>query len=274
LVVPYPAGGVNDQIARMAQPDLESILKVGVNVVNIPGAGNMNAINHVLARENDDHTFIVTMDDFITGPLYLNNNSYKKFVATNIVGVVPYAFYGNSNKNLTTLKQQLKNKQLVNVGNNGVNGGGHLFLSDLTGSLKFNLVPYKGSNPLILDVIAGHVEYGTSTLSAIKEQVDAGKLVPLMVSGDKRSTVYPNVPTMKELGFKNTNVKSWFGIFARQDTSKESVSKMSDTLSLIISNNYKIQNFKSGGMTISNLSGEDANKYYNKQIEHFETTKK
>jgi tripartite-type tricarboxylate transporter receptor subunit TctC len=274
LVVPYPAGGTNDQIARNTQRDIESILKVNVTVINIPGAGNMIAINHVLNRDNDDHTFIVTMEDFLTGPLYLNSDSYKKFTSTNIIGVVPYALYGNTTKNTIILKDQIKSNATINVGNNGVNGGAYLFMDHLSGNLKFNPVPYKGAAPLILDVLGGHVEYGMSTLSVISEQVDSGKLVALMVSGNQRSTRYPNVPTMKELGFKNTNVNAFFGVFTRQDTSKEAVDKFSNTMRLIFANNEWIQNLKNNGMLVTNLSGNEAALFYNQQVKHYETSKK
>ena len=274
LVVPYPAGGTLDQIARNTQRDIESILKVTVNVINIPGAGNMSAINHVLNRENDDHTFVMTMEDLITGPLYLNSTSYKRFIATNILGDVPYALYGNTTKNINKLKEQIKNKAIVNVGNNGVNGGAYLFMNQLSGNLQFNLVPYKGAAPLILDVLGGHVEYGMSSMSAISEQVDSGKIVALAVSGNARSALYPVVPTLKELGFKNTNVKALFGVFTRDDTSKEAIDKMSSTMKLIFANNVWIQNLKTTGMTVTNLSGEEAMLFYNQQVKHFETTKK
>jgi tripartite-type tricarboxylate transporter receptor subunit TctC len=274
LVIPYPAGGTNDQIARNTQRDIESILKVTVNVVNIPGAGNMNAINHVLNRDNDDHTFIISMEDFITGPLYLNSTAHTKFTSTNVIGVVPYVLYGNSTKTVDKLKKQIKAKELVNVGNNGVNGGAYLFMNHMQGGLRFNLVPYKGAAPLILDVIGGHVEYGMSTASAIKEQVDAGKIVPLMISGERRSALYPNVPTMKELGFKNAGVKSWFGVLARQDTSKEALDKFSNTMGLITANNEWMRNLSATGMIVTNLTGDEAAVFYTKQVKHFESTKK
>lgn len=273
LIVPYPPGGVNDQLARIMQPDLESILKVPVQIKNMPGAANGVAINHVLGSTNDDHTFIITMDDFVLGSLYQGNKSYNNFKATNIIGTVPYVLFGGPNSSTDHFKQQIKNKQTVNVGNNGINGGAHLWGDNLTSKVKINPIFYKGSAPLITDVIAGHTEYGISSLAASYQFVQSKKLIPIMQSGKTRSLTYPDVPTANELGIKGADSSTWFGVFTRKDTSANATNRLSNIVKLIVANNSKIQEFKNSGMSLNNLTQDSANQFFVQQIQQFEQQK-
>ena len=273
LVVPYPPGGVNDQIARFMQPDLESILRVRVQVLNLPGAANSVAINHVLSKPNDDHTFIITMDDFIVGPLYQNNTSYNNFKAVNVVGTVPYIMFGGPNASIKNLKQQIQKKSTVNIGNNGINGGAYLWITNLKSPLAVNSIFYKGSSPVLTDVMAGHTEYGVSSIAASYKFIQAGKLIPVMQSGRTRSTTYPTVPTQNELGFSGPDAVTWFAIFTRKDTPTVVVNKFSETARLIIANNPRLQEFKTTGMNVTNLGVVESDAFFKQQIQQFETSK-
>jgi len=273
LIVPYPPGGVNDQLARIMQPDLESILRVPVQIKNMPGAANGVAINHVLGTANDDHTFIITMDDFVLGPLYQGNRSYTNFKATNIIGTVPYVLFGGQNSSAEHFKQQIKNKQIVNIGNNGINGGAHLWGEQLKSKVRVNPIFYKGSAPLITDVIAGHTEYGISSLTASYQFVQSGKLRPILQSGRTRSVTYPDVPTARESGIKVADAATWFGVFTRRDTSSTATNRMSTVVKLIVANNSKIQEFKTSGMNLNNLTQDLSDQFFVQQIQQFEQQK-
>lgn len=270
LIVPYPPGGVNDQLARFMQSDLESILRVPVNVKNMSGSANAVAIGHVLNKDNDDHTFIISMDDFIAGPLYQGTRSYNNFQPTNIIGTVPYVLFGNTTTSIEKFKKQIKSKQIVNVANNGAFGGAHLWITHLQSTLTVNSIYYKGSSPLLIDVAAGHSEYGVSSLAASYQFVQSGKLTPIMQSGQTRSNIYPSVPTTKELGFTGPDAHTWFAVFTRKDTSPQVIKQFSDTVKLIVANNQKIQEFKTTGMTIVNYSGKDATRFFNQEVVQFE----
>lgn len=274
LIVPYPPGGVNDQIARYMAPDLESILRVPVQIKNMPGAANSVAINYILTRDNDDHTFMITMDDFVLGPLYQGNRSYQNFQATNIVGRVPYVLFGGPRADLKKFQKQIKSGATVNVGNNGANGGAHLWITGLQSPLVVNSIYYKGSTPVLADVTAGHTEYGVSSIAASYQFVKDSRLVPLMTSGAQRSATYPTVPTAKELGFRGPDSQTWFGIFTRKNTSAAAVARFSDVSGIIIKNNPRMQEFAVSGMNIVNLRGVQAEEFFQKEIKHFENSKR
>ncbi len=271
LIVPYPPGGVNDQLARFIQPDLEAVLRVSVNVKNMPGSANSVAIGYVLGKENDNHTFIVTMDDFISGPLYQGSRSYNNFKATNLVGMVPYVLFGSKSATLDKFKKQIADKQVVNVANNGANGGAHLWISNLKSPLVVNSVFYKGSSPVLTDVAAGHSEYGVSSLAASYQFIQSGKLVPIMQSGKNRSATYPMVPTATELGFRGNDSQTWFAIFARRDTTDIALDTFAQTVHKIISTNSRVQEFRNTGMNIVNIFGKDADRFFGQEVVKFET---
>jgi tripartite-type tricarboxylate transporter receptor subunit TctC len=274
LIVPYPPGGMNDQIARIIQPDLESKLRVPVTVHNLPGAANAVAINHVMSKPNDNHTFIVSMEDFITGPLYRNNKSYMAFKSINIIGTVPYLIFGGKSASASKFKNQIEDGYTVNIASSGINSGSELWLKNLKSSLKFNTVPYKGAGQLLSDVIAGHSEYGVISITAAYPMIQNGDLIPLVQSGKSRSTVFPLVPTQVELGLGGPSSTAWFSIFTRNDTPDLISEKFAKEVRTIVVNNPKIQRFKNTGMDIINLNYTESNLFFKGQIEHFEHNKK
>jgi tripartite-type tricarboxylate transporter receptor subunit TctC len=273
IVVPYPPGGVNDQLARFMLPDLESILKVPVVVKNMPGAANSVAINYIVNQPNDNHTFMINMDDFVLGPLYQGNRSYTNFTAVNIIGRVPYVLFGGAKADLKKFKQQISQGVVVNVGNNGVNGGAHLWISGLKSKLDINSIYYKGSSPVLADVTAGHTEYGVSSIAASYQFVKEGRLQPMMTSGQQRNNTYPTVPTAHELGFTGLDSQTWFGVFTRKDTTSEAINRFGDVVGIIVKNNSRIQEFSNSGMNIINLRGKKATDFFDLEIKHFEHTK-
>ena len=264
LIVPYSPGGPTDLMARYLQTDLENILHTTVVVKNSPGSGNLVAINQLLSSD-DCCTFIISQDDFIHSPLYQKNTSYQNFTATNIIGTVSYLMYGKSNR----LRQEIQEKQTINVGNNGINGGADLWMSGITSQVKLNHIYYKGASDVMRDVTGGQCEYGVSTITASYNQVKEKTLVPVMISSQQRNRLYPQVPTYLELGFRGAPGLAWFGIFAKKSTDPILVKQVSRAVKLIVDNNSKFQDLQTAGMDLVNLDAKNSDQFYLRQIEHF-----
>jgi tripartite-type tricarboxylate transporter receptor subunit TctC len=269
VVVPYPPGGINDQLARLFQPDLESIFRVPVQIKNLPGAGNSAAINYMMSQ-NDNHTFMITMDDLISGPLAQRAQHYNNFKILTIIGQAPYMVFGSSTASIDNFKNQIKQHKTVNMANNGLNGGTYLWTTGLRSALVINPIPYKGGGPLMLDVIAGHTDYGVISLPAVHTQLQKGSAVPIMVSTRTRHPLYPSVPTYTELGFRGPDTVTWFGVFTRNDTSALASQQFSDAVRLIVSNNTGIQELSAGGLSLVNLPTRSAEQFFIRQIRQFE----
>lgn len=263
LVVPYAPGGVNDSLARLIAPDLESILKVPVQIKNMPGAANAVAVNHILSEKNDNHTFLFTMDDLIIG-----SRNHEQFQPVTIIGTVPFMVVGNSKRSLREFQSQIRNRRNVSVANNGATGSAAFWISRLHTTLNINPIPYKGLAPELTDVLAGQVDYGVASVTGWHPYIQSGKLVPIMVSTN-RISLYPTVPGFRELGFVGPTATTWFGVFARQDTDVEAVKKFSDTVRLIVKNNTKVQDLRNTGLDIVNLDLPASASFINREITRF-----
>lgn len=269
IVIPYQAGGVTDQLARTMQVDLENILKVPVVIQNKPGAANMVAINHIMSKPSDDHTFLFTIDEFVSGPVFQNSTAYKNFKGVTITGVVPFLVYSTSTSNLEKFKKQLKNNTKIDIGSVGVNGGANLWISNLQ-PITVNSISYKGSPQLLTDVVAGHSEYGIMSMSGSYSLIQQGKLNPIMVSSSHRNTQMPHVPTFKELNLHGDSAENWFGIVTQKETSDQAVYKFSGAVRLIVANNPEVKEFTKKGMNLVNLDPVQSDKFLEKEIARFE----
>lgn len=266
IIVPFGPGGTSDFQARTYQMDIEQQSKVSVIIKYLPGAANSVAMNHMLSIDNDDHTFMVTADDFLTGPLASNNRNFERFVPVVILGSVPYVMFGGPHANRETLRRQILEGKTVNVANLGLNGSAHLWTSTLRSGLKINPIPYKSSPVLLSDVIGQHVEYGAATIWTVNTQFQDKKIVPMMISSQVRNPYLPDVPTFKEMGIKGETWTGWLGVVTRKDTSPDALAAMNRMLRTIISGNPRIQNMANQGVEILNLTQPESEKFLQFEI--------
>lgn len=261
IIVPFSPGGIGDTHSRVTAIDLEKMFNVPVVVKNMPGGAMAVAMNHILATENDNHTFMWSMDDVVVTPIVQNTRNYEKFAGVNIVGTYPAVIFGGPDSSLDKFKQQVSNGSTVNVGNLGYNGHYHLWTTNIQSKLKVNPVPYKGQAQMIPDVISGNLEYGISNLSAFLSLVKDGKLKPIMISTATRQHYLPDVPTFRELGFKGDAMTGWLGYTARRDTDPEAIAKFGAAVRTITVNNTKVQELGQRGINLVNLGPADADKF-------------
>jgi tripartite-type tricarboxylate transporter receptor subunit TctC len=267
IINPYPAGGPADVLARTIAREASTILKTPIVVKNMPGAANAVAIAYILGHDNDNHTFLLTIDDIISGPLFQHNiNPYENFQAVTIVGNSPWIFWSNKNSDRAKFEQNIKNKDIIDVGTGPAMSPSNLWIHTLGDHAKFNTIPYKGATGYIPDVLAGHITYGASTPAALRELVKADRVNLIMISSDTRDPRFPNVPTYKELGFKSDPYRVWFGIFARKDTSAEAVNGFSTAARQVVGTTDSIKN---GGLTIINSTPKDAQKFFENEQKRF-----
>lgn len=271
LVVPYPAGGFNDILARMAQEELTEKFKVGVHVKNMPGAANMVAVNHVLNMTNDHHTFLFTDSELIAGSVFQGTNHHTQFVPVVIAGYNPLVLFGNSSSTLTRVKAQNQASVMVNV---GVNMPGQLWLEGIKSNIQYNIVPYRGTPLLITDVAGGQIEYGVLSIAAITSMVKDNRLVPFVIASDKRNPALPEVPTYKELGWSGDVGINWYGAFARKDTDPEAVNTITTTIRSLLSKHPRIKDFNSQGFVSMNTDAKSSAIFITQEVVKFERIKK
>jgi tripartite-type tricarboxylate transporter receptor subunit TctC len=243
IVVPSSPGGGTDILARQIAQKLTERWGQQVIVDNRPGAGQMIGIELVAKAAPDGYTLALT-----ASPLALNTVLYKKVpydpvrdfapisqVAAMVMVVVTHpSLPARSIRELIALAKA-RPGELV-YGSSGIGTGPHLamelFLS--MAGVKMGHVPYKGTNPGMIDTMAGQVQVLMSTLLPPLPHIRTGRLRPLGVTGSKRVVSLPDVPTIAEAGVPGYEVIQWYGIVAPANTPRDVIAKLHGEIANIL----------------------------------------
>jgi tripartite-type tricarboxylate transporter receptor subunit TctC len=174
-------------------------------------------------------------DNMVVAPWLYKNLSYdptKDLTAVAHVAYTPVVIVTRTDSRFKTLKDVVEaaraEPDAITYGSPGngttIHLAGEIFKS--AAGIKIRHVPYKGSNAAMMDVLAGNVDLMVSSLPSAMGQIKAGKLRPLAVTSAKRSTTLPEIPTVAELGYKDFDVSTWYGLFMPAATPKEIVQKV------------------------------------------------
>lgn len=225
LLVPYAPGGSTDVIARLLANNMSSLAGQSVIVDNKPGAGGLIGMSTLTKMAPDGYTLGLAHSVGMTiSPLMNRENvdynprqdftpiSYMLGLPS-VIAVNPAFPAKDFAGFLATVKQKFG---IYAYASSGVGSVAHMQMELLAlhANLKFLHVPYRGSSPAIVDVIAGQVPIICDSLTGLLPQIQAGKLVPLAVISPRRLTQLPNVPTLDELGLSEANRMSFVGIVA------------------------------------------------------------
>lgn len=243
LISPYPPGGTTDILARLIQPGLARDLGVNVVVENKAGASSNIGTEFVATSAPDGCTLLLGNN---TG-VVINRNLYKLRVdpvqgltPIGAVASVPLVLYINPNvpaTNLNQLTDLARNSPgKLSYASGGSGSPQHLMgeLLKLEKGLDIIHIPYKGQGPAMQDVVAGQVQMAFETTTVIAPQVASGRVRALATTGDKRSTVMPDVPTMKELGMPDFVTENWYGVFAAAKTPPALVQRLNVALNKVL----------------------------------------
>lgn len=222
IVVPFPAGGTGDLIARALGNNLREMWGQPVLIENRGGANGTIGTAHVARAEPDGHTLILAAASHIMNPPLFPKLTYdavKSFTPIMRLGSYPMAVVVNAStpyKTLADLTAALKaDPGSVSVASTGPGSAPHLaaalFEQGVGG--KFTHVPYQGSGPMMMAILSGQVNASFHG-ATIWDQVRAGKVRALAITGDKRLAEHPTVPTIAELGHPGYNVLVWYGMLA------------------------------------------------------------
>jgi tripartite-type tricarboxylate transporter receptor subunit TctC len=212
FIVPYPAGGGTDYVARLIGERLSKRLGQPVVVENKSGAAGGIGVAEVARAEPDGHTVLITIND----PLVNNVALFKSlpydpqkdlaFVAQIVRSpALVSASPSLGVRSMDELRQRLAQQGAkLSYASWGIGGLGHLAGESINRELKGQMVhvPQRGEGPVVQDLLSNTVSIGLSSVGTAKQHVAAGKIVPLAVMNTQRMSALPQVPTLKELGFK------------------------------------------------------------------------
>jgi len=224
VVVPFPAGGSTDTLARALGPKLNEKFGQPFVVENKPGATGTIGATQVKRAAPDGHTLLVTsLGPLVIAPHLIKNTGYdpgKDFDLITVAVQAPNVLVVPAASPFKTVADVIA-KQKAQPGKVSFASSGNGSSDHLTAELFWQQtgteglhVPYKGGAPAISDLLGGQVEASFQNINAIIEQVNAGKLRALAITSQKRSSLLPNVPTLAEAGVKGVDVYSWQAVVA------------------------------------------------------------
>jgi tripartite-type tricarboxylate transporter receptor subunit TctC len=243
LIVPFPAGGTTDVLARALAEKLTTSLGQTVIVESKPGAGATLGADYVAKAKPDGYTLLVgAVHHTIASSVYkkLPYDFQKDLAPITTIALVPNVLVVNAGtpaKNVAELIALLKAQPgKHNYGSNGNGTAQHLIgtqFENMTGT-DFSHIPYKGSGPLATDLLGGQITMSFDTVTPVLQHIRADKLRALAVTTAKRSSALPDVPTLDEAGLKGFNIGTWFGVLAPVATPKDILDRLNAEMVKVI----------------------------------------
>ena len=238
LIVPFPAGGGTDAFARPLSAQFSKQTGKQLIIDNKGGAGGTVGASLAAKAAPDGYTFFMgAVHHAIAPSMYpkLDYNIETDLVPVLLVAKVPQVVVVNPSKvaarDYKAFMAHLKaNPGKLNYGSAG-NGTSHHLAGELfklnTGSFITH-IPYRGAGPALQDLLAGSVDMMFDGLGSSAQHIRNNRIVPLLVASAQRVPAFPNVPTATELGIKNYDVSTWYGLWAPKGTPQEAIDRMRD----------------------------------------------
>jgi tripartite-type tricarboxylate transporter receptor subunit TctC len=244
IVVGFAPGGGTDILARVLGQKLGEMWNTQILVENRAGASGVIAADFVAHSPPDGTTLIMAhINSHAIAPALMPKMNYdpvRDFSPIVLVGVTPNLLICNEHqpaktvKDLVTLCQD--NPGRVSFGSAGTGSAQHLALEmfQLQAGVKALHVPYKGSGPMLTDLIGGQIQYSFDTMTAATPHVKGGKAIAIAQTREKRAAGHPNVPTMAESGFPGFEATTWYGLSGPKGMSPAIVKRMNEDVNKVL----------------------------------------
>jgi tripartite-type tricarboxylate transporter receptor subunit TctC len=236
IIVPFPAGGATDVVARNIAQSLSGRIGQQVVIDNRPGANGAIGSAFVAKARPDGYTLVMggvnthAMNDSLIKPRPYD--SAKAFAPITLTAGIPIAFVVHPSLPVTNLAELIALARArpgqLSYGSSGAGGPQHLAMELFKSAAGIDIVhvPYKGGAPQLNDLVGGHILIGSIGLPPALPHIATGKLRALAVTSPKRSAFLPNLPTVAEAGFTSFEVSYWMGLLAPADTPRDIVNRL------------------------------------------------
>ena len=277
FLVPWPPGGATDQVARILVQPLTKELGVSVFVENKGGAGGNIGTQAFVQDKPDGYSILMaTSSTNAAGPHLFANQGFdaaKDFTPVVLVCTIPNIMVVPASSPWNTMKDLItdvkQNPGKFTYGSAGIGASQHLAGAQFktVTSLDIRHVPYKGSGPAAVDLMAGHIDMmlDTGSLNNIK----AGKLKALGIAAEKRIPELPNVPTMKEVGVTMV-ANAWYGVMLPAGAPKDIADKLNAAFNKVLKDPEVKQHLQALGAQVDGGSVADFTKFSQSEIKRYE----
>ena len=267
MVIAFPPGGPTDFVGRLLSDKLKDLLPQPVLIENKPGANGTIGADFVAKAEPDGHTiFLSTVGAIAITPHMrtdLPYNTLRDFApVTLVVGnttvlVVRADHPANSAKDLAALAKEKPGT--MPFASTGVGSTTHLAMElyQTAAGIKFVHVPYRGAAPALTDLLGGQVQAFFADATVLMPQIKAGKVKPLGAASRQRNALLPDVPTLAEQGFPDTDSGNWYGLLAPAKTPPAVIAKLNAAFVAAINDPMvKDKLIQSGAVPVANSPAE------------------
>jgi tripartite-type tricarboxylate transporter receptor subunit TctC len=240
LIVPFPAGGGVDTMARILAQKMTDIVKQPILVEHKPGAGGNVGSDFVAKSQPDGYTVLLNVNGIAISPsLYrrLPFDPLKDLIGITQVAATQFLLTGSPKFEAKTVQEVIAAARAkpgaLNYGSSGVGAPLHLqaeIFKHAAGGLQIMHIPYRGDAPMLTALLSGDIQIAFMPQSTGSKQVETGQLKGLGVTGRKRWPSIPQVPTMKESGVNGMEDGSWYGLFVSAGTSPEIVKYLREAM--------------------------------------------
>ena len=276
FVVPYPPGGFNDTLARVSADKLGKMWNQTVVVENKPG-GNTTVGNVSVAKgPADGYSILITPLPFSALPgLYRANLPYdalKDFQPLVWAGSTMNALVVRNELPVNNVQELIeyarKNPGKLNYGSTGSGSSNHLSMElfmKMTG-VKLAHIPYKGSAPAVTAMLGGEIDALFDNVPNVLQQIKAGKMKAIGVSGVQRSVLLPDVPTIAESGVPGYEVNVWFGMQVPAATPRPVVDKLNRDIVTLLKEPDVVKRFRDQGVEVVASTPEQFSKLVQSEV--------
>jgi tripartite-type tricarboxylate transporter receptor subunit TctC len=228
IVVAFPPGGPTDFVGRLVADKMTKLLGQRVYIDNKPGANGTLGGGDVAKSDPDGYSLFLTTAGAVTVSPHIMPkmpfDTFRDFAPVALVTKVTEVLVVSPKLGIKTVKELValaKEKPgAITFASTGIGSPPHLaqMLLDASAGVKFLHVPYRGAAPALTDMLAGQVQVVALDIPVVISQIRAGNLVPIGVAADKRDAILPDVPTLAEQGYPNTDASNWYALLAPAKT--------------------------------------------------------
>ncbi|SNT50312.1 Tripartite-type tricarboxylate transporter, receptor component TctC [Tardiphaga sp. OK246] len=275
IIVPFPAGGTTDILARFVAQYLGEKLGVTTIVENRPGASGTIGSEVVVKSPADGSVLLVTATHHVINPSLRKSLPYetqKDFSPIALIATAPNAlvvtrdFPAKSVAELIELAKKQPGK--LSFGSAGVGGANHLSgeLFKQMAGINIEHIPYKGAAPAMNDLIGGHIPIMFDTLPTVLPAAEAGNIRVLAVTSLTRAASLPNAPTLDEAGIKGFEATAWFGMYMPQANGSPAYTKLVAAMKEILAAPATREKFATQGVEPGKLTGAEFTAFVDSEI--------
>jgi tripartite-type tricarboxylate transporter receptor subunit TctC len=240
MVIPFAAGGPQDQIGRVIGQRMGELLGQQVVVENVGGAGGMTGSKRVADAAPDGYTFVLASvgthaqsQTMYKKPLY---DSATAFTPVALIAETPIALITRKDLPVNNLKEFITyaktNQAKMQYGSAGAGSATHLgcVVVNYVAGVDITHVPYRGTGPAMQDLLGGRIDYLCEIINTAKPQIDAGAVKGIAIMNKERSAALPNLPTGLEQGVQNFEAYTWSAIFLPKGAPEAVVNKLNSAV--------------------------------------------